>query len=133
MIPEGATVTPARTFLTGTGMQHTDWAERSRTHHYQNTFRPEFQEAPHHDRQAFHHPHTSIGAAGHLLHIGMVAAPLVIGEMIHDPEKKWRAMRVVPVLGAIASEALWTLKIAHDRKREHEDHEALQACREQCR
>jgi hypothetical protein len=61
--------------------------------------------------------------------MGMVAAPLVIGEVIVDTEKKWRAMRLVPVLGALASEALWTMKIAHDRKREEEAHAALEDCR----
>jgi hypothetical protein len=66
--------------------------------------------------------------------MGMVAAPLLIGEMIQDPNKKWRAMRMVPILGAIASELLWTMKISHDRKREEESHAALEACREQqCR
>jgi hypothetical protein len=117
----------------GTRMRHTDWAERSRTHHYQNTPGSDFPGAPYHHRQAFHRPHTALGAAGHLLHMGMVAAPLVIGEVIVDTEKKWHAMRLVPVLGALASEALWTMKIAHDRKREREDHEALDACRESCR
>jgi len=112
-------------------MRYTDLAERSRSHHHHA---PHFgaQDFPPH-RQAFHHSHTSLGAAGHFLHIGMVAAPLIIGEMIHDPEKKWRMMRVVPVAGALASEALWTMKISHDRKREQEDHAALAACREQCR
>jgi len=115
-------------------MQHTDWAERSQTHRYQNTLRSDFQGAPYHHRQAFHRSHTSIGAAGHLLHMGMVAAPLAIGELVVDTEKKWRLMRMVPVLGALASEALWTMKIAHDRKREEEDHEALEDCRkQQCR
>lgn len=115
-------------------MQQTDWAERSRTHRYQNTLRSEFQGVPSHQRQAFHRPQTSLGAAGHLLHMGMVAAPLVIGEMIIDPDKKWRAMRMVPVLGAIASELLWTLKISGDRKRAEEAHAELEACREQhCR
>jgi hypothetical protein len=120
-------------------MRHTDWAERTKTHHYQNTMRQESQEGPNSyhpqgHRQAFHHAHTTLGAAGHLLHMSMVAAPLVIGEMIHDSEKKWRAMRLVPVVGALASEALWTFKIAHDREREKEDHAALKACREEhCR
>ena len=94
-------------------MRHTEMAERSRTHHYQNTFRSEFAQAPH-QRQSFHHARTSLGAAGHLLHMGMVAAPLVIGELIHDSDKRWRAMRLVPVIGALASEALWTMKISHD-------------------
>lgn len=114
-------------------MQHTDWAERSRTRQYQKSFRSEYQDTPSHQREAFHQPHTSLGAAGHLLHLGMVAAPLVIGEVIKDADKKWRAMRIVPVLGAMASEALWTLKIAHDRKREREDHAALEDCHEQSR
>ena len=86
-----------------------------------------------HVRQAFHRPHTSLGAVGHLLHVSMVAAPLLIGEVIPDSDKRWRAMRMVPVLGAIASEALWTMKIAHDRKREAEDHAALESCYERCR
>jgi hypothetical protein len=65
--------------------------------------------------------------------MSMVAAPLVIGEVIHDSEKRWRAMRIVPVIGALASETLWTMKIAHDRKREEEDHAALESCHEHCR
>ena len=84
-------------------MQHTDWAERTRTNHYQPQPRSYGYEAPN-PRQSFHHARTSLGAAGHLLHLGMVAAPLVIGEVIVDTEKKWRAMRMVPVLGAIASD-----------------------------
>jgi hypothetical protein len=111
-------------------MRQTDWAERSsRTHHHQP--RSEFQGAPFH-RQAFHRPHTTLGAAGHFLHMGMVAAPLVIGEVIHDPDKRWRAMRMVPVVGALASELLWTMKIAHDRKREEEAHAELESFRERC-
>jgi hypothetical protein len=115
-------------------MRHTDWAERSQKHRYQNTLRSDFQEAPYRHRQAFHHPRTALGAMGHLLHMSMVAAPLVIGEVIVDSDKKWRAMRMVPVIGALASEALWTMKIAHDRRREEEAHAELESCREQhCR
>jgi hypothetical protein len=119
----------------GTRMRHsTDWAERSQTHHYQATPRSDFQGAARSHRQAFHHPQTSLGAAGHLLHMGMVAAPLFITEAIVDPEKKFRVMRMVPVLGAIASEGLWTMKIARDKKSQEEAHEALEACREEhCR
>jgi hypothetical protein len=119
----------------GTRMRHsTDWAERSRTHQYQATPHSDFQGVARSHRQAFHRPQTSLGAAGHLLHMGMVAAPLFITEAIVDPERKFRAMRMVPVLGAIASEALWTMKISRDRKSQEEAHEALEACREQkCR
>lgn len=112
-------------------MRYTELAEPTRTQHYQNQPRPNGV-TPYH-RQSFHHARTSLGAAGHLLHMSMVAAPLVIGEVIHDSDKRWRAMRLVPVIGALASEALWTMKIAHDRKREEEDHAALESCRERCR
>lgn len=113
-------------------MRYTELAERSRTDHHQRPPRLDGQGTTYH-RQSFHHAHTSLGAAGHLLHMSMVAAPLVIGEVIHDSDKRWRAMRMVPVIGALASEALWTMKIAHDRKREELDHAALASCREQCR
>jgi hypothetical protein len=111
-------------------MRYTELAERTRTHHYPP--RLDGQGAPYR-RQPFHHARTSLGAAGHLLHLSMVAAPLAIGEFIHDSDKRWRAMRMVPVIGALASEALWTMKIAHDRKREEADHAALEECREHCR
>jgi hypothetical protein len=111
-------------------MRFTELAERPRTNHYQPRT-PGVNAS--YDRQAFHHPRTSLGAAGHLLHMGMVAAPLVIGEVIQDSDKRWRAMRMVPVLGAIASELLWTLKISNDRKKDEEAHAALEACREHCR
>lgn len=113
-------------------MRYTEMAERSRTQHHQRPSHLDGQGTPYH-RQSFHHAHTSLGAAGHLLHMSMVAAPLVIGEVIHDSDKRWRAMRMVPVVGALASEALWTMKIAHDRKREAQDHAALESCRERCR
>lgn len=113
-------------------MRYTELAERSRAHHHPRTSNFDGQGTSY-QRQQFRHAHTSLGATGHLLHIGMVAAPLVIGEVIHDPEKRWRAMRIVPVLGALASEALWTMKISHDRQREEESRAALESCREHCR
>jgi hypothetical protein len=111
-------------------MRHTDLVEASRKHHYKP---PASGLNTHPFRQPFHKSHTSLGAAGHLLHLGMVAAPLIIGEAIHDCEKRWRAMRMVPVLGAIASEVLWTAKLSHDRKKEEEARAALQECRDHCR
>ena len=60
-------------------------------------------------RRAIHQPHTSMGAAGHWIHLLSVAAPLVIAEVIKDPDKKWRALRLASVGGALLSEAVWTL------------------------
>ena len=79
---------------------------------------------------AVQHPHNSLGAAGHWIHLLTVAAPLVIAEAIKDPDKKWRALRLASVGGAVLSEAAWTLKIAHDKKKNEEAREALQSCEE---
>jgi len=69
-------------------------------------------------RQAFHHPRTSIGAAGHWIHLLSVTAPLVIPELIESREKQYKALRLTSVGAALASEAVWTLKLMHDRERE---------------
>ena len=81
-------------------------------------------------RQAFHHSRTSLGAAGHWIHLASVTAPLVIGELVKDPEKRWRWMRMASVAAALASEALWTHKLAKDRRKDEEAREALHACAE---
>jgi hypothetical protein len=81
-------------------------------------------------RQAFHHSRTSLGATGHWIHLASVTAPLVIGELVKDPEKRWRWMRIASVAAALASEALWTHKLAKDRRKDEEAREALHACAE---
>jgi hypothetical protein len=76
-----------------------------------------------HSRQAFHRP-AGLGVAGHWIHLGAVLSPLVIGEMIPDPDKRWRAIRLSTAVAAVASEALWTHRLikkrAHEEEREHE-------------
>jgi hypothetical protein len=112
-------------------MAYTDLAQRPHTRRYQ----------PQPDdggqlplRHAFRHPKTSLGATGHWIHLATVAAPLVIGEFVHDSEKRWKWMRMVSVGAALASEAAWTLKISNERRREEEDHAALEDCEQQhCR
>ena len=86
-----------------------------------------------HSQQAFHRPRTSLGAAGHWIHLATVAAPLVIAETIKDADKRWRAMRMVSVGAAIASEAAWTYRIAKERQKDEEARAALKECAEHCR
>jgi hypothetical protein len=91
-----------------------------------------YPETPH-TRQQFHHPRTSLGAAGHWIHLAAVTAPLVIGEVIKDPDKRWRALRIVSVGAALASEALWTHRLSKERQKDEESHAALEACHDHCR
>jgi hypothetical protein len=76
-----------------------------------------------HSRQAYHRP-AGLGVAGHWIHLGAVLSPLVIGEMIPDPDKRWRAIRLSTAVAAVASEALWTHRLlkkrAQEEEREHE-------------
>jgi hypothetical protein len=84
-------------------------------------------------KQPFHHPRTSLGAAGHWIHLAAVTAPLIIGEVIKDPDKRWRALRLVSVGAALASEAIWTHRLSKDRQKDEESHAALAACHDRCR
>jgi hypothetical protein len=81
-----------------------------------------------HRGPAFHHPHTSLGATGHWIHIAAVAAPLVIGELVQDAQKRWRYLRLASVAAAIASEAVWTHRLSKDRQKDEDAREALAAC-----
>lgn len=107
-----------------------EWAERPRTQYYQP--RTPYPDA-HSNRQPFHHPRTSLGAAGHWIHLAAIAAPLVIGEVIKDPDARWRALRFASVGAAVASEAVWTHRLSKDRQKDEESHAALEACHDRCR
>ena len=76
-------------------------------------------------RQAFHRP-AGLGVAGHWIHLCAVLSPLVIGEMIPDPDKRWRWIRLSTAVSAVASEALWTHRLmkkrAQEESRELETH-----------
>jgi hypothetical protein len=73
---------------------------------------------PKHDghRQSFHKPHTSLGATGHWVRTAGMLAPVVIGELIEDPAKRWRAIRLAAVATTLVSEAMWTHKIRKERQ-----------------
>jgi hypothetical protein len=69
----------------------------------------------HATKQAFHKPHSSMGATGHWVKTAGILAPLVIGEFVKDPDQRWRYIRMASVATALLSEALWTTKIRKER------------------
>jgi hypothetical protein len=85
------------------------------------------------NRQSFRHPRTSLGAAGHWIHLAAVTAPLVIGELIKDPDKRWRALRLVTVGAALVSEAVWTHRLSKEREKDEAARAAEKSCSERCR
>lgn len=83
-------------------------------------------------RQQFHHPRSSLGATGHWVNLLGVAAPLIVGELVKDPEKRWRVLKLAAVGTALASEVVWTHRLSKDRKKDEEMRNALQSCAEHC-
>jgi len=46
-------------------------------------------------------------------------APLAVGELVKDPDKRWRWIRICSLVGAGASEILWAVR-EHRRREERE-------------
>jgi hypothetical protein len=46
-----------------------------------------------------------------------ILSPLVIGELVKDPDKRWRWIRIASVLTAFGAEALYTARIQRERQR----------------
>ena len=67
-------------------------------------------------RQSFHQPRTSMGAAGHWVKTAGMLSPLLIHEMIKDPEQQWRWIRIASIATAVVSQALWTHQIHKERE-----------------
>ena len=82
-----------------------------------------WQEKEHHRRS--HRRQAVEGEIGHWVRTAGILAPLIIGEFVKDPDRKWRFIRITSVAAAILSEGLHSHKAY--REREH-DREALEAC-----
>jgi hypothetical protein len=85
---------------------------------------------PRFPRQAFQRPRTSFGVAGHVVYTAGALAPLVIGELVEDSNKRWRLMRLVSVGTALAYE---TLHVIREEQRRKEQEARLAECRSRCR
>ena len=85
---------------------------------------PKWQEKEHHRRAHRKSPAVE-GEIGHWVRTAGILAPLIIGEFVKDPDRKWRFIRITSVAAAVLSEGLHSHKAY--RQREH-DREALDAC-----
>src|SRR5580704_6378556 len=85
-----------------------------------------WREREHHRRRPAHTPGPSAeGEIGHWIRTAAILAPLLIGEFVKDPDRKWRFIRITSVAAAILSEGLHSHKAYRERER---DREALDAC-----
>ena len=62
---------------------------------------------------------------GHWVRTAGILAPLLIGEFVKDPDRKWRFVRVTSVAAAILSEGLHA---RHSHRMREEDRRALACC-----
>jgi hypothetical protein len=92
--------------------------------HQQHPEHAKWQEKEHHRRTQRGHPAVT-GEIGHWVRTAGILAPLIIGEFVKDPDRKWRFIRITSVAAAILSEGLHSHKAYRERER---DREALEAC-----
>lgn len=95
-------------------MYHSSHTERLKEEAYRGH---EHHSEAHKHHQAFCKSHTSMGAVAHWIRTAGILAPLIIGEFIKDPDKKWRAVRIATVATTLISEGLYTNKVRRDRQR----------------
>ena len=71
-----------------------------------------------HVQAPFKRSKVCMGSSGHWIHMLGLLAPLVIGEVIKQPEKRWRAVRISALVTAAASEMFWRQRV---RERDREE------------
>jgi hypothetical protein len=67
-----------------------------------------------HRHEGFAKSSAAMGAM-HWVKLAGILAPLVIGELVKDPEKKWRYIHLVSVRTAIVSQEMWGNQIKRER------------------
>jgi hypothetical protein len=70
----------------------------------------------HHQRHPFHRPRTALCSAGYWFNMAGLIAPLAIGELIKDPDTKWRAIRVAALLNGAVSGMFWSTQVKRRRE-----------------
>lgn len=82
---------------------------------------PETYDLEHHARtQGFRNAHTSLGVAGHIVHIGAMLFPVLAAELITDAAKYRKAVKIGAVATTALYEGLYTMR-EMERRRKAED------------
>ena len=64
----------------------------------------------------------SPAGSGHWVRTIGVLVPLVIGEVVKDPDQRWRFIRISSVAMALISEAMYAHKVQKERERWDNEH-----------
>jgi hypothetical protein len=99
------------------------WADRTTSPEYP----AESGDLEHHAKtQGFRNAHTSLGVAGHLVHMGAMLFPVLAAELITDAVKYRKVVRIGAVATTVLYEGLYTLREA---QRRHRQEAKLAECR----
>lgn len=71
---------------------------------------------PRTNRQPVYHPNTALGVIAHVVKTAGILAPLIIGEVVKDTEKRWRWIRISSVATALLAEGLYTQRVQRERR-----------------
>lgn len=72
----------------------------------------------HAKRQGFNNAHTSLGVAGHMVHMGAMLFPVLAAELIPDAATYKKAVRIGSVVTTVLYEGLYAAREARRRDRQ---------------
>ena len=106
------------------------WTERTGGTDYPEAgeYRLPYEMEHHANAQGFRNPHTSLGVAGHVVHMGVMLFPVLAAELITDAVKYRKVVRIGAVATTVLYEGLYTMREA--QRREKQD-AVLADCRSQ--
>jgi hypothetical protein len=102
--------------------QSKSWAARSAGEGYADAppYQASYGVGQHAGAQGFRNPHTSLGVAGHLVHMGAMLFPVLAAELITDAVKYRKVVRIGAVATTVLYEGLYTMREAQRRQRQEE-------------
>jgi len=106
------------------------WTERaSEPESYPKTqnYDASYDDLEHHAKtQGFRNAHTSLGVAGHIVHIGAMLFPVLAAELITDAAKYKKAVKIGAVATTALYEGLYTMRELERRRKAEK--EAAECC-----
>lgn len=76
-----------------------------------------------HHGPAFYKPRTALSATGHWLKTVGMLSPLLIGEFVKDPERRWRYTRIAVIATAALTQGLYAQRLHKEREERKEERE----------
>jgi hypothetical protein len=124
-----AAQTDARRVIMAYHQHARTWTERTsepESYPQSQNYDTSYDDLEHHAKtQGFRNAHTSLGVAGHLVHMGAMLFPVLAAELINDAVKYKKAVKIGAVTTTVLYEGLYTMR---EMERRHKAEERAEAC-----